>query len=314
MAAAGVLVTGASGFVGRALVPRLQRAGMPVWVTSRSETTAVPRDATRVVWPAGGDETALREALHDTRAVVHLAARVHVMDETLADPMAAYRAANVDATMDLARAAQAGGVERFVFVSSVKVFGETGHFRETDRPAPKDPYGQSKFEAEEQLRAFGRTTGMDVVVVRPPLVYGPGVKANFAALIRLVSRKLPLPLGAVHNRRSYVAVENLADGIHAILAHGAPVNDTFTITDAVDLSTADLIRRMAAVMGHRATLIPIPPSLLHAVATMMGRQAAMTRLLGSLTFETGRLTALTGWTPPLSVDDGLRQAVTEAPR
>ncbi len=304
-----MLVTGASGFVGRALVPLLQQGGAQVLATSRSLTTALPPEATRIPWTPGDDTRALRAGLQGTRAVVHLAARVHVLHDPIADPIAAYRAANVAATLELARLAHAAGVPRFVFLSSVKVFGEAGHFRETDSPAPLDPYGHSKLEAEVQLRAFGEATGMDVVIVRPPLVYGPGVKANFAALLRLVARRVPLPFGAVRNARSYVAVDNLADAIGTILRQEGRLHDTFTVTDGLALSTAELIRRMAAAMGHRAVLLPVPPLLLRGGATVLGAGAAMSRLLGSLTFDSARLTQVVGWTPPLSVDEGLRRAV-----
>jgi nucleoside-diphosphate-sugar epimerase len=304
-----VLVTGASGFVGHALVPQLQQAGAHVLATSRSETTALAPGAVRIPWTPGDDTSALRAGLAGARAVVHLAARVHVLHDTIADPMAAYRAANVTPTLELARLAHAAGVQRFVFLSSVKVFGESGHFRETDAPSPLDPYGHSKLEAEVQLRAFGETNGMDVVIIRPPLVYGPGVKANFAALLRLVARRIPLPFGAVRNARSYVAVDNLADAIGSVLRHEGRLHDTFTITDGLPLSTAELIRRMATTMGHQAVLLPVPPGLLRAAATVIGAGPTMSRMLGSLTFDSARITEVVGWTPPITVDEGLRRAV-----
>ncbi len=309
MAAETVLVTGATGFVGHALVPLLQRSNLRVLAASRSDSKPIPAGATRVRLSAVHTDDVIRDRLTGVSSVVHLAARVHVLKDTASDPVSAYREANVDATLALARAARERGVQRFVFVSSVKVFGEQGHFRETDRPLPVDPYGQSKLEAELRLRQFGDTSGMDVVIVRPPLVYGPGVKANFAALMRLVARGVPLPLGAVKNRRSYLAVDNLADAIRAILMHATPINDTFTITDGVDLSTAELVGQLAAAMGRRVVLIPVPPAMLLAAATMIGRRAWASRLLGSLSFESGRAHRVLGWTPPISITTGLQRAV-----
>ncbi len=313
MASEIVLVTGATGFVGHALVPLLQRSDWRVLAASRSDTTPIPPGATRVCLSPDHTAETIRDRLTGVSAVVHLAARVHVLHETARDAVSAYRKANVDATLALARAARDADVKRFVFVSSVKVFGEQGHFLETDRPRPADPYGQSKLEAELRLREFGDKTGLDVVIVRPPLVYGPGVKANFAALMRLVARGVPLPFGAVNNRRSYVAVDNLSDAIRAILMHTRPLNDTFTITDGVDLSTADLVGRLAAAMGRRVPLIPVPPAVLLLAATMIGRRAWASRLLGSLSFESARAQKVLGWTPPISVSDGLRRTVAGGP-
>jgi len=245
--------------------------------------------------------------------VVHLAARVHVMHETETDPLTAFRAVNVGGTLKLARQAAAAGVKRFVFISSVKVNGESTSsgkaFTELDAPNPQDAYGQSKHEAEQGLRQLSADTGMEVVIIRPPLVYGPGVKANFAALMRAVQRGWPLPLGAVHNQRSLVALSNLVDFIVTCLTHPAAANQTFLVSDGEDLSTPDLIRRMARAMNRPARLLPVPVWALQAVALLLGKGDAVQRLCGNLQVDISKARKLLGWNPPVSVDEGLRGAM-----
>jgi nucleoside-diphosphate-sugar epimerase len=304
-----VLVTGATGFVGTALVPALQRVGMTVCATSRSTARPLPAQTDRIVWLPGAGHEALRAKLGGVTDVVHLAGRVHVMVETESDPISAYRAANVDAALEVAEAAVANGVRRFIYASTVKVFGESGHFSEGDIEAPVEPYGRSKLEAENVLRAFGTSRGLDVVIVRPPLVYGPGVKANFASLLRLVARGWPMPFRLVDNRRSYLGVDNLVDSIRAILEHPTPINETFTITDGADISTATLIRQMASAMGRRALLFPVPTSVLVAASATIGRRMMMERLVGSLSFESTRVRSQLGWSPPVALSEGLRRIV-----
>lgn len=254
-------------------------------------------------------------ALAGTQAVVHLAARVHVMGELAGDPLAAFRVVNTEGTLNLARQVAAAGVHRFVFVSSIKVNGEStapGHaFRASDVPQPEDPYGQSKCEAEDGLRALAARTGLDVVIVRPPLVYGPGVKANFAALMRAVQRGLPLPLGAVvNNRRSFVALDNLVDLLIACLDNPAAANQTFLVSDDEDLSTAELLRRLGQAMERPARLLPVPPWLLQAGAALLGKRDVAQRLLGNLQVDITGTRQTLGWAPLVSVDEGLRRAVT----
>jgi UDP-glucose 4-epimerase len=250
-------------------------------------------------------------ALDGIDTVVHLAARVHVMRDTATDPLGAFRRINVDGTMNLARQAAAAGVRRFVFVSSLKVNGEAGSYTEADVPAPADPYGVSKWEAERALRDLAGESGLELVVIRPPLVYGPGVGANFAALVRAVRRHLPLPLGLVHNRRSLVALDNLVDVIATCVDHPAAANEVFLVSDGEDLSTPDLIRRLAAAMGTRALLLPVPPPLLRAAAAIAGRTATIDRLLGSLSVDITKVRTLLAWSPPVGVDEALRRAVRE---
>lgn len=310
-----VLVTGSTGLIGRALVLHLtQLTDSPVRIASRTvDHTRIP-GAERHVMPPLGPHADFRALLSGVREVVHLAARVHVMHDIAADPLAAFREVNTAGTLALAQQAAATGARRFVYVSSIKVNGEqTMHgraYRHDDKPAPQDPYGISKHEAEVGLRAIAVATGLEVVIVRPPLVYGPGVKANFAALMHIVQRGLPLPLGAVtNNRRSFIALANLVDLLATCLHHPAAANQTFLVSDGEDLSTADLLQRMAKAMDRSARLIAIPTKLLHLGAAILGRRDQAQRLLGNLQLNIEHTRSTLGWTPPISVDEGLRCAV-----
>lgn len=306
-----VCVTGSTGFVGRALCAHLAESGVVVLPVVRGQAGAGTVSYEQVF-----ASTAEASPLAGATAVLHLAARVHVMNDASSDPMAAYREVNVDMTVRLARRAAAAGVRRFVYVSSVKVNGEATApgkpFRAADTPRPEDPYGVSKWEAEQALHEIARQTGLEVVVVRPPLVYGPGVKANFASMMRAVRRGLPLPLGAVrHNRRSLVALDNLVDLLVRCIDHPAAPGQTFLASDGEDLSTADLLLRLAAAMHTKPRLIAVPPSLLCLGATLAGKGAMMDRLLGNLQVDISHTRATLGWTPPLTVDQGLRRACME---
>jgi nucleoside-diphosphate-sugar epimerase len=244
---------------------------------------------------------------------MHIAARVHVMNERAGDPLAEFRRVNVDGTLNLARQAASAGANRFVFVSSIKVNGEstteTQPFTAADTPAPQDPYGISKMEAEQGLRQIAAETGMEVVIVRPPLVYGPGVKANFASMMRAVQRGLPLPLGSVtHNRRSFVALDNLVDLLITCIDHPAAANQTFLVSDGEDLSTTDLLRRLGQALNKPARLFPVPPSLLQLGANLLGKGDMAQRLLGNLQVDISHTRNTLNWTPPISVDEGLRRA------
>jgi nucleoside-diphosphate-sugar epimerase len=251
-------------------------------------------------------------AVDGVEAVIHLAARVHVMDDRATDPLAEFRKVNVLGTLNLANQAAAAGVKRFVFVSSVKVNGEstlTGQpFTEEDAPHPQDAYGLSKHEAELGLRQIAAESGMEVVIIRPPLVYGPGVKANFAAMMRWLRRGVPLPLGAIHNQRSLVALDNLVDLIVTCLVHPAAANQTFLVSDGEDVSTTELLRRMGQALGCPARLILMPASWLKLAATLVGKQDVALRLYGSLQVDIEKTRRLLGWTPPVSLDEGLRRA------
>jgi nucleoside-diphosphate-sugar epimerase len=253
------------------------------------------------------------DALRNVSVVVHLAARVHVMHDNAADPLTAFRTVNMDGTLNLARQAAAAGVKRFVFISSVKVNGESTPlglaFTEADAPNPQDAYGQSKHEAEQSLRQLSADTGMEVVIIRPPLVYGPGVKANFASLMRAVQRGWPLPLGAVHNQRSLVALDNLVDFIVTCITHPQAPNQTFLVSDGQDLSTTELVLGMAQAAGVPARLLPVPVWALQAGASLLGRGDAVQRLCGNLQVDIFKASSLLGWTPPVSLKEGLRRAM-----
>ncbi|WP_040394211.1 UDP-glucose 4-epimerase family protein [Aromatoleum toluclasticum] len=303
------LVTGGSGFVGSAVLARLRHAQVPVLGVARHEVPG--SDCVR--GPALEGVADWSQLLQDCGVVVHTAARVHVMRDSASDPLNAYRAANVEGTLNLARQAAAAGVWRFVFISSIKVNGEETApgrpFTADDEPAPLDPYGMSKAEAESGLRVLATETGMEVVIIRPPLVYGPGVKANFLSMMRWLRRGVPLPLGAVeHNRRSMVALDNLVDLIVTCLDHPAAANRTFLVSDGIDLATSELLRRLAAAMGVPARLLPVPVWALHVGAKLAGRNALFQKLCGSLQVDISTTRQLLDWRPPISVDEGLRRA------
>ena len=305
-----VLVTGAGGFVGQALVAHLVAAGVAVTGVSRSHAGAASGSSVQL---ARYEDAVPLLAGH--ASVVHLAARVHVMRDTAQDPLALFRAANTDLPVFLARQAAAAGVRRFVFISSIKVNGEATlpgqPFTENDVCAPLDAYGVSKWEAEQGLREIARQTGMEVVIIRPPLIYGLGVRANFAALLRAVAQGLPLPLGAIDNRRSLLALDNLLDFITLCLRHPGAANQTFLVSDSEDLSTPELIRRMALVMKKPARLINLPVPLLKAAALVLGRRNMLERLCGNLQLDISKARSRLGWNPPLTVNEGLRRTLED---
>lgn len=311
-----ILITGASGFVGRALCPHLAKAGYEVSACVRQHA------ALEAEWTAQGrvslcetgevnPHTDWREWLTDVEAIVHLAARVHVMRDDTGNRLQHYREANTQTTLNLARQAAESGVRRFVFVSTVKVLGEGKDepYRESDIPGPVDDYALSKWEAEQGLHAISAETGMEVVILRPPLVYGPGVKANFLRLMQWVERGWPLPLGAVKNRRSLIYLGNFISAITVCLEHPAAAGKTFLVSDGEDVSTPDLICLIANEIGHTARLLPVPLGLIQTLARMAGKQKEVERLLGSLSVD-GRLIKQTcNWLPPFSLQEGIRNTV-----
>lgn len=307
-----VLLTGASGFVGKAVLEGLLALDYPVVAALRS----VPADLDSRVkvsrFDALDGRTDWADALGGVQTVIHSAARVHVMNDTEVDPLAAFRKVNVEGTLNLARQAHQTGAKRFVFISSIKVNGEStvaGHpYTADDVPMPVDPYGVSKREAEDGLRALANECGLEVVIVRPVLVYGPGVKANFAAMMRWLNKGIPLPFGAINNRRSLVALGNLADLVVTCVAHQAAANQIFLVSDGEDLSTTELLCRMAAALGKQARLLPVPSVLLELGAGLLGKRSLSQRLCGSLQVDIQKTRSLLGWDPPISVDDALRVA------
>jgi nucleoside-diphosphate-sugar epimerase len=248
--------------------------------------------------------------LENIDAVVHLAGRAHVMRETVEDPLEAFRFINVAGTQRLAEAALQHGIKRLIFVSSIKVQGEKTDgkaFIETDTPVPEDPYGQSKWEAEQALCRVTQNKSLEVVILRPPLIYGPHVKGNFETLLKVCLKKLPLPLGAVQNQRSLIFVGNLVSAITQCLEHDKAAGETFVVSDGENMSTAELIRRIAAALQVPPRLVPITPKFLKLAGQLVGRQAMIARLTESLTVDSSKICTLLGWKPPHSVIEGLEQ-------
>lgn len=311
-----ILVTGASGFVGGALVRRLAAAHIRVRAAMRSPSADLSGRVERQLVPGLDAETDWMPALREVATVVHCAARVHVMRETVADPLRDFRRVNVAGTLALAQQAASAGVRRFVYLSSIKVNGEftlPGQpFTSRDAPAPTDPYGVSKREAEDLLGALGRDTGMEVAIIRPVLVYGPGVKGNFRSLVRWLDRGIPLPFGAIDNRRSLVAIDNLVDLIMSCTQHPGAAGGTFLVSDGEDLSTTDLLRRTARALGRRPRLIPVPTGVLRATAAAVGRGGMIRRLLDSLQVDITPTMRLLDWKPVISVDEALERMIASA--
>ena len=308
-----VLVTGSTGFVGKALIPAiLFRGHHPVEAVRRTKEKPNDRVSTFVVGNIDGT-TGWSKAVQSAEAVIHLAARVHVMSESDGDPLAEYRRVNTEGTLNLARQAAEVGVRRFISLSTIGVNGNsTLHgkvFAPTDTPSPHDPYSMSKHEAEIGLHSIAKSTGMELVIIRPPLVYGANAPGNFGKLTRLVAKSLPLPLGSINNRRSLVGIDNLVDFIITCLEQPTAANETFMVSDGEDLSTPDLIRRMARTMNRPARLLPVPVWALQAGAWLLGKGDAVQRLCGNLQVDISKSRTLLGWNPPISVDEGLRRAV-----
>ncbi|MCQ4322425.1 UDP-glucose 4-epimerase family protein [Stutzerimonas stutzeri] len=311
-----ILVTGGTGFVGGALLRRLvTRPDVQVLAWIRRVDSLLPVGVVPV--PVSLNRTfAAGTQVEGVDTVVHCAARVHVMQDHAADPLAEFRKVNVEGTLELARSAVASGARRFIFISSIKVNGEATlpgrPFAADDvSPPPADPYAQSKFEAESGLRALAAETGMEVVIIRTPLVYGPGVKGNFRSMMRWLMSGVPLPLGDVGNKRSLIAVDNLVDLIVTCIEHPAAANETLLAADGEDLSTTDLLRRLASALGTPVRLMPIPVARLEAVAGFFGKRAAYDRLCGSLQVDISKTRSLLGWSPPVGMDEALRKTATD---
>lgn len=306
-----ILLTGATGFVGGAILRQIIREKKYAVVAALRESSPSLAEEVRTVRFSTLDGTTSWEGcFSDTSVVIHSAARVHVMSDTENDPLSAFRKVNVEGTLSLARQAFASGVRRFIFISSIKVNGEgtvPPHAYEADGIlSPSDPYGISKMEAEIALRELAAEMGREVVIIRPVLVYGPGVKANFLSMMRWLDKGVPLPFGAIHNSRSLVSIDNLVDLVLTCVDHPAAANQTFLVSDGEDLSTTELLRKMSQVLNSPIRLIPVPAWILKTGACLIGKRALSQRLCGSLQVDISKTRCLLGWTPPVSVDDALK--------
>lgn len=301
------LVTGANGFVGKYLCAELCRRGQSVRAAVRFEAARIDNVELAAVGSIGGG-TDWAAALRDVDVVIHLAARVHIMRETAGDPLAEFLEVNLHGTENLARQAVRAGVKRLVYVSSIKVNGESTvgqPFSEPDNPDPQGPYAVSKWQAEQALQRIAQETGLEVVIVRPPLVYGPGVKGNFAQMLKVLAKGIPLPLALVRNLRSLIYVENLVDALITCATHPATAGKTYLVSDGEDISTPELLRRLGRTMGHPARLFPLPPGLLKLGSMLFGKAEQVERLLGSLRVDSGKMRRELGWQPPYTLEQGL---------
>ena len=309
-----VLVTGGGGFVGRALCPRLVEAGHQLVVSTRdakqSPTFKSVKNIEFLEVDSLGPDTDWSKALTGIEVVIHLAARVHVMDETSKDPEAEFQQTNTQATRHLAEQAAAFGVKRLVFLSTIKVNGENTSatpYKETDIPNPQDAYARSKRDAERHIQSISQQTDLEFTIFRPPLVYGPGVRGNLLSLLKLCDKSFPLPFDSIHNSRSLLFVDNLADAVTHSLDTDAARNQTFLISDGPPLSTPELIRQMSSALGKPTRLFAFPPGLIRLATTLIGKPGLMDRLEGSLAIDNSFICAALDWTPPYNMVQGFKQ-------
>ncbi len=305
-----LLITGANGFVGRPLCTVAHKVGYAVKAVTR-KPSRFDDGVENIAISDFDQEARWLEAFNDVDIVVHLAARVHVMKESAIDVLSAYRLVNVEGTLRLARYAATAGVRRFIYLSSIKVNGETTNkdrpFSADDKPDPKDPYGVSKMEAEQVLLSLSEQTGMEVSIIRPPLVYGPGVGANFSAMMRWIAYRFPLPLGLMTNQRSMVALDNLIDLVLICAENPAAKGQVFLVSDGQDVSVAELLKKLARLLDVPSYLIPVPVKFLRCMATIMGKKNIADRLCDSLQVDIGKTREVLGWTPPITLDQGLKK-------
>jgi len=306
-----LLITGATGFVGRTLMECVLSQNYHVFAALRSEGVSIPDDAEKVVVSNFSSTTDWSRALKTVEIVIHAAARAHIMNDTELDPLAEFRRVNTDATLNLASQAATAGVKRFVFLSSIKVNGEftrdKQQFTAEDNSIPDDPYALSKYEAEQGLLEIAKATNMEVVIIRPALVYGPGVKANFASMMKWVNKGVPLPFGAVHNQRSLVALDNLVNFIIHCIEHPKAANEIFLISDNEDVSTTELLQKVATALGKRPLLIPIPVRVMKFLAKLVGKEDVAERLFSSLQVDSSKARNLLAWKPVITMDEQLKK-------
>jgi len=304
------LVTGATGFVGHALIKKSLSSSYHVVAAIRSEQPILGLDVEVINVGDILAKTDWSKALNGVDVLIHCAARAHIMNDSVADPLAEFRQVNTAGTLNLARQAAEAGVRRFVFISSIKVNGELTEgtpFSPEDSFIPTDPYGLSKYEAEQSLLALTKETGMEVVIIRPTLVYGLGVKGNFASLLKWMKKGIPLPFGAINNQRSLVALDNLVSFIIHCIDHPKAANEVFLISDGKDVSTTELLRKVALAFGKKALLLPIPISIMTLAAKLLGKGDMANRLFGSLQVDSSKARDLLGWKPVITMDEQLKK-------
>ena len=304
-----VLVTGATGFVGRALVAELLVQKQLVSALVRDESASLPEGIIKIT---GGELSGLRKrsfSMEGIDAVIHVAGRAHIMQDDVADPLAEFRKVNTVATLELAKQAAKSGVKRFIFISSIGVNGNNNlsPYMEADSPNPQEPYAISKYEAEQGLLALAKETGMEVVIIRPPLVYGANAPGNFSNLMRWVDKGVPLPLGAIHNQRSLVALDNLVSFIIHCIDHPKAANEVFLVSDGEDVSTTVLLQKVAKAFGKKAYLLPVPVRLMQFFAGLLGKGGVANRLFGSLQVDSSKARDLLGWKPVITMDEQLKK-------
>jgi nucleoside-diphosphate-sugar epimerase len=307
-----ILVTGASGFIGHILIPRLIKSGHEVVATSRNTNTNSTRAVTHPIAELGPD-TDWGDALSEVEAVIHLAARVHVMSDNASDPIAEYRRINTEGTAKLARDSAKAGVRHFIFMSTIKVNGESSGlvpFNAHDIPAPKEPYAIAKLEAEEVLLGIVRYSNMQATIIRPPLVYGPGVKGHFVSLLKICGKGWPLPIDCIDNRRSIIYVGNLVDMVHRLIEAPPSTTGVYLCRDPQDVSTPELFQKVSAALGVKPLIVPFPLSLLRLSAAIIGKSAIVSRLTESLYVDDGPTRNDLSWTPPFSMLQGLEETAT----
>ena len=307
-----LLVTGATGFIGRALITRILTFNdYQIYAAVRRLVSDFPSAVSQWKFDGISSNTDWNNALQGVDCIIHTAARVHVMSDTANDPLEEFRNVNTSGTLNLARQAAESGVKRFIYLSSIKVNGEAtlqgSLFSPDDIFIPTDPYALSKYEAEQGLLKLAGESQMEVVIIRPPLVYGPGVKANFLSMMKWLYKCVPLPFGSIHNKRSLVALDNLVDLILTCIEHPNAANQVFLVSDGEDLSTTELLMRVSRVLGKKSWLLPVNQKILEFCLMMIGKKGLAQRLCGSLQVDISNAKKLLNWTPPVSVDEGLRK-------